>query len=74
MILGAEVYREMGLQGVELVMLGYNTPSVNSQMFVALCQTHCAMFEKIKRIWLKPPITDLESNVSLSVFDLSKRL
>ncbi|MEM9551114.1 MAG: N-carbamoyl-D-amino-acid hydrolase [Pseudomonadota bacterium] len=26
-----EVYREMGLQGVELVMLGYNTPSVNSQ-------------------------------------------
>lgn len=27
-----EVYREMGLQGVELIMLGYNTPSVNSQM------------------------------------------
>jgi predicted amidohydrolase len=27
-----EVYREMGLQGVELLMLGYNTPSVNSQM------------------------------------------
>ena len=27
-----EVYRVMGLQGVELVMLGYNTPSVNSQM------------------------------------------
>jgi N-carbamoyl-D-amino-acid hydrolase len=27
-----EVYREMGLQGVELVVLGYNTPSVNSQM------------------------------------------
>ncbi|MBA3325005.1 MAG: N-carbamoyl-D-amino-acid hydrolase [Rhodobacteraceae bacterium] len=27
-----EVYREMGLQGVELVMLGYNTPSVNSQL------------------------------------------
>ena len=27
-----EVYREMGLQGVELVLLGYNTPSVNSQM------------------------------------------
>ncbi len=26
-----EVYREMGLQGVELLMLGYNTPSVNSQ-------------------------------------------
>ncbi|MGI9449633.1 MAG: N-carbamoyl-D-amino-acid hydrolase [Geminicoccaceae bacterium] len=26
-----EAYREMGLQGVELVMLGYNTPSVNSQ-------------------------------------------
>ncbi len=25
-----ETYREMGLQGVELVMLGYNTPSVNS--------------------------------------------
>ena len=27
-----EVYRVMGLQGVERVMLGYNTPSVNSQM------------------------------------------
>jgi predicted amidohydrolase len=27
-----EVYRVMGLQGVELVMLGYNTPSVNGQM------------------------------------------
>ena len=27
-----EVYRVMGLQGVELVMLGYNTPSINSQM------------------------------------------
>src|SRR6056297_3967887 len=27
-----ETYRVMGLQGVELVMLGYNTPSVNSQM------------------------------------------
>lgn len=27
-----EVYREMGLQGVELVMLGYNTPTVNSQL------------------------------------------
>ncbi len=27
-----EVYRVMGLQGVELVMLCYNTPSVNSQM------------------------------------------
>jgi len=27
-----EMYRVMGLQGVELVMLGYNTPSVNSQM------------------------------------------
>lgn len=27
-----EVYREMGLQGVELVLLGYNTPSVNSQL------------------------------------------
>lgn len=27
-----EVYRVMGLQGVELVMLGYNTPAVNSQM------------------------------------------
>ena len=27
-----EVYRVMGLQGVELVMLGYNTPSVNSQL------------------------------------------
>ena len=26
-----EAYREMGLQGVELVMLGYNTPSSNSQ-------------------------------------------
>tara|TARA_R110002110_G_scaffold407977_4_gene629273 strand:- start:6443 stop:7369 length:927 start_codon:yes stop_codon:yes gene_type:complete len=26
-----ETYREMGLQGVELVLLGYNTPSVNSQ-------------------------------------------
>lgn len=25
-----ETYREMGLQGVELVMLGYNTPSTNS--------------------------------------------
>lgn len=28
-----EAYREMGLQGVELVMLGYNTPTVNSQKF-----------------------------------------
>ena len=27
-----EVYRVMGLQGVELVMLGYNTPSLNSQL------------------------------------------
>ena len=27
-----EVYRCMGLQGVELILLGYNTPSVNSQM------------------------------------------
>ena len=26
-----EAYREMGLQGVELVMLGYNTPTANSQ-------------------------------------------
>jgi len=26
-----ETFRVMGLQGVELVMLGYNTPSVNSQ-------------------------------------------
>lgn len=26
-----ETFREMGLQGVELVILGYNTPSVNSQ-------------------------------------------
>ena len=26
-----ETYRVMGLKGVELVMLGYNTPSVNSQ-------------------------------------------
>lgn len=26
-----EVYREMGLQGVELITIGYNTPSVNSQ-------------------------------------------
>ncbi len=26
-----EAYREMGLQGVELVLLGFNTPSVNSQ-------------------------------------------
>lgn len=26
-----EVYREMALQGVELITLGYNTPSVNSQ-------------------------------------------
>jgi predicted amidohydrolase len=26
-----EAYREMGLQGVELVLLGYNTPSFNSQ-------------------------------------------
>ncbi len=26
-----ETYRVMGLQGVELVLLGYNTPSVNSQ-------------------------------------------
>ncbi|WP_099824002.1 N-carbamoyl-D-amino-acid hydrolase [Oceaniglobus indicus] len=26
-----EVYREMGLQGVELITLGYNTPTVNSQ-------------------------------------------
>ncbi|MFK7996146.1 MAG: N-carbamoyl-D-amino-acid hydrolase [Granulosicoccus sp.] len=27
-----EVYRVMGLKGVELIMLGYNTPSVNSQL------------------------------------------
>ncbi|MAQ82752.1 MAG: N-carbamoyl-D-amino-acid hydrolase [Maritimibacter sp.] len=27
-----ETYRVMGLQGVELIVLGYNTPSVNSQM------------------------------------------
>lgn len=27
-----EVYRCMGLQGVELVTIGYNTPAVNSQM------------------------------------------
>jgi predicted amidohydrolase len=27
-----ETYRVMGLQGVELVTIGYNTPSVNSQM------------------------------------------
>ena len=27
-----EVYRVMGLQGVELVILGYNTPSINSQL------------------------------------------
>ncbi len=26
-----ESYREMGLQGAELIVLGYNTPSVNSQ-------------------------------------------
>jgi N-carbamoyl-D-amino-acid hydrolase len=26
-----ETYRVMGLQGVELIMLGYNTPSVNAQ-------------------------------------------
>ena len=26
-----ETYRVMGLQGVELIMLGYNTPSANSQ-------------------------------------------
>lgn len=26
-----ETYRVMGLQGVEVIMLGYNTPSVNSQ-------------------------------------------
>jgi predicted amidohydrolase len=26
-----ETYRVMGLQGVEMIMLGYNTPSVNSQ-------------------------------------------
>jgi N-carbamoyl-D-amino-acid hydrolase len=26
-----EAYREMGLQGVELIVLGYNTPSSNSQ-------------------------------------------
>src|SRR5437868_12542085 len=26
-----ETYRVMGMQGVEIVMLGYNTPSVNSQ-------------------------------------------
>lgn len=26
-----ETYRVMGLQGVELILLGYNTPSVNSQ-------------------------------------------
>jgi len=26
-----ETYRVMGLQGVEMVMLGYNTPSLNSQ-------------------------------------------
>lgn len=26
-----ETYRVMGLQGVEMVMLGYNTPSINSQ-------------------------------------------
>ena len=26
-----ETYRVMGLQGVEMVVLGYNTPSVNSQ-------------------------------------------
>ncbi|MEM9783510.1 MAG: nitrilase-related carbon-nitrogen hydrolase, partial [Pseudomonadota bacterium] len=26
-----EAYRELGLQGCELVLLGYNTPSVNSQ-------------------------------------------
>ncbi len=26
-----EAYREMGLQGVELVLLGYNTPTTNSQ-------------------------------------------
>ncbi len=27
-----ETYRVMGLQGVEMVLLGYNTPSVNSQL------------------------------------------
>ena len=27
-----ETYRVLGLQGVEMVMLGFNTPSVNSQM------------------------------------------
>jgi predicted amidohydrolase len=27
-----ETYRVMGLQGAELILLGYNTPSVNSQM------------------------------------------
>ena len=26
-----ETYRVMGLQGVEMIMLGFNTPSVNSQ-------------------------------------------
>ncbi len=26
-----EAYRELGLQGAELIMLGYNTPTVNSQ-------------------------------------------
>src|ERR1700755_3361659 len=26
-----ETYRVMGLQGVEMILLGYNTPSVNSQ-------------------------------------------
>jgi predicted amidohydrolase len=26
-----EAYRVMGLQGVEMIVLGYNTPSVNSQ-------------------------------------------
>jgi N-carbamoyl-D-amino-acid hydrolase len=29
-----ETYRVMGMQGVEMVVLGYNTPSVNSQMSV----------------------------------------
>ena len=26
-----ETYRVMGLQGVEMIMLGYNTPAMNSQ-------------------------------------------
>jgi enamine deaminase RidA (YjgF/YER057c/UK114 family) len=63
-----ETYRVMGLQGVEMIVLGFNTPSTNAQRSEACSTPACAHDKELTRRLRTREKSSMEQDASILSF------